>query len=967
MSALVVNVKLADGTADPVINVPFFIHQPSSVWLVAGASLDLFLVRTTDGQPSGARHHLARVAPSEAIFGFDCAVQDEFRILAVPGVGCRLGRVTIEGLQEHPKLGHRALVILERWILHLAQAVATSGAPASFVPLDPGAEIFVDEEPRAALPVDGVAWVEHERGHSRFLGLSELDPLSPADGLIPVTNYTWIEPQPGTRLQCVDPAGLYGFQPFWDGLQRFHHLAIRCLLRNLDRVEQRELQRLKRQAEADATRIETALVGLASPLEQVRYVRSAASSNSALLAAAQAVGKAMGIHIRPHPEVARGLQSGNPVAMIAKASNVRLRRVMLKGRWWSHDSGPILAFRDSDNSPVALLPAGRRRYELFDPASGEATRLNEKMAMGLNGFAYIFYRPFPPVALTALRLLSFGTAQAHSDIWMIVLMGIVSGMLAVIAPITTGIIFDSVIPGAQRTQLITLTLFLLVSAFSAALFNITRSFATLRLQSKMAASIQAAVWDRLLALPVPFFRDYSSGDLANRSMGINQMHAILTGSTLSSILTGVFSIFSFGLLFYYSVRLALLATLLTGTTVMVTTAAGYLQVRRQREISRIRGRLSGMVLQFIHGISKFRVSGTEHRAFVAWAGEFARQKELAVKARVISNRLAAFTATFPIICTAIIFYYSAQLQSASGDSFTTGDFLAFLAAFMQFMMATLQLSSSAVSVLGIVPLYERARPILQTLPEVDEAKANPGDLRGEIELNHISFRYRPDTPLILHDVSISILPGQFVAIVGPSGCGKSTMLRLLLGFERPESGAIYYDRQDLAGLDLQAVRQQMGVVLQHSKLFSGSMFSNIVGSAPLTENDAWEAARLSGLDRDIQNMPMGMHTAISDGGGGLSGGQRQRLLIARAIVRKPRIILFDEATSALDNRTQAIVSKSLEGLQATRIVIAHRLSTIVNADRIFVLDRGRVVQQGAYGELIRTAGPFLELARRQIV
>jgi ATP-binding cassette subfamily C protein len=329
--------------------------------------------------------------------------------------------------------------------------------------------------------------------------------------------------------------------------------------------------------------------------------------------------------------------------------------------------------------------------------------------------------------------------------------------------------------------------------------------------------------------------------------------------------------------------------------------------------------------------------------------------------------LTVFNAVFPIVCSACIFYYVADLMTQPEvKPLSTGEFLAFNAAFGQFLAAALQLSTAVVSVASIVPLYERAIPILQTLPEVDTGKSDPGELSGRIEVSHVAFQYRPDSPMVLRDISMSIPAGQFVAFVGASGCGKSTLFRLLLGFETPVSGAIFYDGQDLATLDVQSVRRQMGVVLQNAKLLSGSIHQNIVGSSPLTIDDAWEAARMAGFDQDVKHMPMGMHTVVSEGGGGLSGGQRQRLMIARAVVGKPRILLFDEATSALDNQTQGIVSRSLEELQATRIVIAHRLSTVVKADRIYVLDKGVVVQSGTYSELIEQEGLFAELAKRQL-
>ena len=296
----------------------------------------------------------------------------------------------------------------------------------------------------------------------------------------------------------------------------------------------------------------------------------------------------------------------------------------------------------------------------------------------------------------------------------------------------------------------------------------------------------------------------------------------------------------------------------------------------------------------------------------------------------------------------------------------TGDFIAFNGAFGSFTANMMSATGAIIAMMMSIPIYEQAKPILQSLPEVNAAMADPGALRGDIEISQASFRYDPEGAAILNEVSISVRSGEFVALVGPSGSGKSTILRLLLGFERLESGSIYFDDQDVSGLDIPAVRRQIGVVLQNGGMMSGDIFTNITGSSLATLDDAWEAARMAGFDEDIRQMPMGMHTVVSEGGTTLSGGQRQRLLIARAVVNRPRLIFFDEATSALDNRTQAIVSESLERLQATRIVVAHRLSTIINADRIYVLDRGRVVQTGTYATLQEEGGLFADLVRRQV-
>ena len=279
----------------------------------------------------------------------------------------------------------------------------------------------------------------------------------------------------------------------------------------------------------------------------------------------------------------------------------------------------------------------------------------------------------------------------------------------------------------------------------------------------------------------------------------------------------------------------------------------------------------------------------------------------------------------------------------------------------------LSLTASVASLAAIAPLYDRLRPLLDATPETSEAAADPGSLTGAIELRHVTFRYAPDAPPVLDDISIAIRPGEFLAVVGASGSGKSTLIRLLLGFEKPEAGGISFDGRDQSGMDLGALRRQIGVVLQDGRLMSGSLLENVVGGADLTQEQAWTALRQAGLEADVRAMPMGLQTVVSEDSATLSGGQRQRLLIARALARTPRILIFDEATSALDNRTQAMVNQSLERLHVTRIVVAHRLSTIVNAHRIIVLDRGRIVESGDFETLLAAGGQFAAMARRQML
>ncbi|MBM3811093.1 MAG: NHLP bacteriocin export ABC transporter permease/ATPase subunit [Acidimicrobiia bacterium] len=737
--------------------------------------------------------------------------------------------------------------------------------------------------------------------------------------------------------------------------------ALRLAVDSAGQEEVERERRLRAKAEMERRSFDQSLRSLASPLHKEAGQTVAAALSDALYAAMQRVAEAQGITLkRPSG------QALDPVAAIARASGIRYRRTVLRGAWWKQDNGPLLAFAEAGNRPLALVPQSGNRYQALDPSSGSAEPVDAKLAPTLSGVAYCFYRPFPQKSLSAMDVFRFGLEAARGDLAAILIAGMLSGMIAMATPIATGELFDSVIPGAERGLLLPIGGFLLLVALSTALFTVTRNLAFLRMEGKMDARVQAAVWDRLLALPVPFFRDYSSGDLASRSMAVSEIRRTLTGSALSSLVSGVFSVFSFGLLFYYGPQLVPVAIVAVVIAIATTVAASRLRMRVVRELAEVDGKLSGVVFELISGVAKFRLSGAESRAFAAWSKDYSHYKRLAFQAGAITNRFAVFDTIFPTATTAAIFYFAARAMAQPGaDAMTTGQFLAFNAAFGQFLGAALALSGTVLQVVNIVPTYERAKPILETLPEVPGGAGDPGVLSGAVEVQHVAFRYAPPAPLVLHDISLRIEPGEFVAFVGESGCGKSTLMRLLLGFEKPESGAIYFDRHNLAGLDLQAVRRQMGVVLQNSRLITGDIFSNIVGSSNLTIEDAWEAARMAGLDEDLKTMPMGMHTVIAETAG-LSGGQRQRLLIARAIVHRPRILIFDEATSALDNRTQEIVSRSLESLQATRIVIAHRLSTILNADRIFVLEGGRIAESGTYSELMAAGGAFAALARRQI-
>jgi NHLM bacteriocin system ABC transporter ATP-binding protein len=954
------------GTILPSGSKSFDLGRRDAVWVVLEGKIDIFVcTKSTDGEP-GARYYFLRVEEGNAAFGIEFQ-KSGMIFLACSAPGTRLLLLKPDVLIERiANKDENARYLIEGWIGAISARFCTKRFPLSFVDACADSPIQISEETRAIVATDGVIWVRHRSGESRPLDDHRLPKVN-GSGYFPVSRFAWLQASADSELDAVSTFSLPELDQFRESLDHFHAF-IECLL-NIERAEalQEEQNRIRQRASLDITLLNNALWRLTTPIRKMRaWHDDGKSCTNHVFLALQMVAAEMNIELTPPFQMLQNLEIRDPVGMIAKTSSVRVRKVALKGSWWKRCSGPLLCFTEENNTPVALLLKSSRA-EIYDPSKRTFTPLNEKLALELNPLAYTLYRPFPAKALNGFDLLRFGLSRCTSELLLIAGTGVATGALAIVNPYVTGIIFDRLIPGAERNQLYQTSALLFAVAIASSMFMFVRGFAALRLQGKMDAAIQAAVWDRLLGLPVSFFRDYSSGDLAQRSMGISQMRDILTGSALNAVLSGIFSVFSFALLFYYSVRLAVIGTLLVAIACAVSMACGFAQLRTRRQILDVSGKLSSTLLQFVGGITKFRVSGTERRAFSIWAREFSTQKQISVNARQISNLLSVFNSIFPAVSLAVIFYANAHFLVAwQGAALSTGEFLAFLAAFAQFLLAALTLSNTFLGVVSVIPIYERTKPILQAVPESSDAKSSPGTLSGGIEISHVSFSYREDSPLVLRDMSLRIEAGQAVAFVGSSGCGKSTLLRILLGFERPSSGMVYYDGQDLAGLDIQAVRSQIGVVLQTSKPVSGSIFENIVGSAPLSIEDAWEACRLAGLDEDIKRMPMGLHTNISDGGGGISGGQRQRLMIARAIVSKPRILLFDEATSALDNRTQAIVSHSLAGLQATRIIVAHRLSTVARMDKIFVLDKGRVYESGTYEKLMQRGGMFYELAKRQL-
>ena len=947
-------------------NAPISMDDTAAVWLVHKGIVDVFVVRTSETQVVSQRMHLFRVKEGQALFGLDLTLfEGKLKLIAVGSHNTSVSlieRAKFEQTLKNPLLVKHAVKLLDGWIRNFSQSIQQETTKRQMIPLDQAGEIHLAAED-VARPKREVVWVNTLTGVIQFMNREDL-PLMTGGEWIPVCDKTWIRAHRDSRLKVV-MSHQFMLQTFtWAHMQHFHHIVLHGVLWNIDVRDEVDAERLRRRLSQDAQRFGAALQDVSSVLDSAEadYFRSYADDPSALVTACRIAGAALGVRVQLQPDPIDGRVEQQTLESVARAAGLRMRRVTLRGTWWNHDNGVLIAFMQEDKRPVTLVPHGSNAYIMHDPTARARPVVDKALAAQIVDQAYQFYRTLPNRALSAWDLLRFGLHGTRRDIGVIVVMGLLSGLANLGVPLVVSRIFDTIVPSANQSLLFQLSLLLIVLSFTSATFMIVQNISVLRVEMRLESSLQAALWDRLLHLPPPFFRSYTAGDLSTRALGVGTIRRRLSGTVVSAVLTGIFSLFNVFLLFYFSAPLAVIVLLTVVATFSVSVLAGYRRLLQQRVLADVEGQIGGMVFQFLNGITKFRAAGVENRAFTEWARRFAFQRQLSFQAGLINNRLTVFNSIFPILAAMLLFAFARQ-----DTMMTTGTFLAFYAAFTQFLLAALTLSNALITLFEVIPIYERLKPITTASPEVDDTKAHPGTLTGEIEISRVSFRYTSDGPQILHDVTFQIQPGEFVAIVGPSGSGKSTLLRLLLGFEQPESGALYFDGQDLNNLDITAVRQQLGVVLQNGQVMTGDIFSNIIGVANLTLEDAWAAAEVAGLKADIEHMAMGMHTLVSEGGSTLSGGQRQRLLIARAIARKPRMLFFDEATSALDNQTQAAVSSSLENLDATRIVIAHRLSTIINADRIFVMEKGRIVQQGKYADLIREPGLFAELARRQLV
>jgi NHLM bacteriocin system ABC transporter ATP-binding protein len=676
-----------------------------------------------------------------------------------------------------------------------------------------------------------------------------------------------------------------------------------------------------------------------------------------LRAVAPALGKYAPTELPPAVRSAR-----DPLTAGLRQLGVRWRQITLPDDGTGHGhtagtSGPMVGFAAADGRPVALLPTGRRAAH----RAGGSVPLTRR--------AYLLYRPLPSGVPTPAGLLRFALAApgARRDLLVLGAAGLASAVLGLAVPLSTGLLMPQLV-AAGHHPLRWLAVLLAAVSVSAGLLLLVRNVAAVRLTGRVQAALEPAVWDRLLSHDARFFRDFSTGDLVHRANAIAEARQALSEVLVGAVLGAFFSLS--GLLVLLAVDLRL-GGLLLAAALVATALLALLGRRRQRyesQVYALHGRLHGTLYGLMLGIDKIQTAGREIQAFARWAVPFAAQKRADTAAMRADAASAALTTALQPVLLALLLA-GVTLEGSGGTDM--GHLMAAGIAAGQVALALGQVTHAAATAYGIAPVLDRLRPILAEPAKAADTTAgrgllDPGTLRGAVALDAVSFRYPGAAAPALDAVSLHAEPGELVAVVGPSGAGKSTLVRVLLGFEHPDRGSVRYDGQDLAGLDVRMVRRQLGTVLQNGRLLRGSLLENLAGTDPeVTAQDVWDAAELAGIADELRALPLGLGTRVGEDAQGFSGGQVQRMLLARALVRRPAVLLLDEATSALDNATQRRVADGIAALATTRLVVAHRLSTIRRADRIYVLDGGRVAAEGTYEGLLDTDPLFTRLVRPQ--
>lgn len=944
--------------------------DPNSWLIVESGEIDLFAAQLGDGQPRGAWYALARLGPGDVVAGTVAGPQHrvlcrrvrdaQVRVLGLAELRDRIS----EELATMPDGGPRARALASGIVSAVRKtnlAVERALPPRDFVPLRTGA-VYELGQGDTARPVDSVLWVELMSGHAE-LGTQQ-DRFSAGD-LVCMTRRDWVT-LPGTSvMRTRSTLDLVRTGQIWRLL--ITHWS--RFLYNADRAVERDLMKRRASVRRACERDDGVEVQAREEYDSLLVAEGPGVATEpvegdypghveAIVRVLDALGDDAEV-----PDSVRHRRRLGDFDDIGTSGWVRTRSIRLEGQWWTRDMGPLVGYWGPDHLPVALLRTDGV-YVAHSSLLESPERVTSENQFSAGRSAWVIYPRLPAQVTTVKELFGYGFRGLRPELWLFGTMAVLVGLFGLLTPVLNGQILGSYVGSANRPMIVQAGIAVIASALVAAAFSVVQNLVVLRIQGAVTAKTQAGVWGRLMDLPVTFFERFSTGRLGTVILSVKSAQELLSGVVVAATLGLVVVLANLVLVFVYSITLALAAMALAAVAVAVCWWNGRTVLHHERDRFEAEQRLTAMSYETLSAITKVRGAAAEERAFRRWSRQQRSVQAHTLASRRYQDRVTVFNAVYPLVSLAALF----SLANLPSEPLPLSSLLSFMTAFTLLINALLQFTGSVLMAAAMVPMIESLAPVLAARPESGVGRAHPGELSGDVALRGVSFRYGDDGPLALDDVTIDVQPGEFVAIVGPSGSGKSTVIRLMLGFDSPLQGSVLYDGQDLAELDLSAVRGQCGVVLQSGSLMPGDIRDNIAGGGHYDEDDIWQAAEMAGLKEMIQELPMGLSTVVNETSHGLSGGQVQRLMIARALVNRPRFVIFDEATSALDNPTQRVVAEATRELNATRIVVAHRLSTVRDADRIFVMERGAVVQQGSYDELVRdTDGLFAQLVRRQSV
>lgn len=951
--------------SEPIILDPterFPLHKSDSLFFVAEGEINIFLLTPKSREASeGPLTYLRTVVQGELIVPFSPEHVKNRSVLAVAYKKTVMYERPISDIKEG-----EVSTLLENWMLGFSSILTSKKTPPIDQYLENGLKFSFPAGqnvmfPNAALSDNhlNLVWLRVLQGRLSLLTLPdfELSPASPPFPLIPLTTFQTLE----DSIVEIETNG-----PYWEGVSLFNKLVLSKLIASQDEHSLQEQTSLAVLSQYEGDRKEKLFHNVKTLFSRVGYGGKEQSGDETV----QTLRVLENALQQPLLEYETSLTSGGSTAVINPI--IRQRDVTLKKDWWHHDSRPLLGRLD-ERSFVALIPDPPGGYLMIKPGNPEPERVNEALAKQLGPTASMFYRVFSDKGkLSFLKILQFGLAGRFKDILICLGAALLAVFLSLFVTTANSLIFDFVIPSADPRLLWQIVGGLCIAAIVGAIFTSAREASILRLEGYAYHDLGSTVWQHTLDLPMNFFRRFSTGDLIQRLDGFGMIRGLLSGHAIRTVINTVFSVSFLLVMLYYSPLLTAVLLGLLFILGVILMSCLYFSSKIVTIMEQANGILYGKSIQTINGISKIRTNAAETRFFDNWESHYLTIKELELKAgririmEILANRLFP---QFAFLLILVIFILVGMREAAGkeGGFISIGSYMAFYAAFSGFYLAFTTFCGILAVAVRCNPLWNRMKVVLEEPRESAERelKYQVGPLTGEVRLDHIFFRYDPNSAYIHNDISLYAEPGEFIAIVGPSGCGKSSLVRILLGFEKPEMGAVYYNGKDLKDLDLRDVRSQIGTVLQNSMIMHGSIRDNITGGRLASDKEIMRAVQMAAFDTDLAAMPMGLSTPLISGGAGLSGGQRQRLFMARVLLGEPKILILDEATNALDNITQERMVSNLDNIHVTRIVIAHRLSTIRKAHRIYVLDKGRIAQTGTFDELVAQKGIFADFVKNQ--